>query len=442
MEVVSVDKHQNDRWRELRHLTDVKSAFAHPAFEPGPQNMTAVQNCRVLVVGAGGLGCELLKDLALSGFRRIEVIDMDTIELSNLNRQFLFRETDIDKSKAEVAAAFVQKRIPDCPVIAHNCKIEDMDDQFYRSFDVIICGLDSVTARRWLSAKLVSLVEFDSDGNPFGIIPLIDGGTEGFKGSARVILPWITACVECAIDLYPPQTSFPLCTIANTPRLPEHCIEYVRVLQWPQNKPFNGETLDVDNMKHVDWVYKAALERANKYKIEGVDLRLTKGVLKRIIPAVASTNAVIAASCALEALKLASNIACPMQNYMNFTNIDGIYLGVVELERARSCSVCGEQARYIDVSVQKTLRSLLNEITEKFQLCNPSVQTAKEKLYMKSDLIPAMNEISAANLSKTLKGNRLNEKFQDLGLENGDELLIADETRVQPISLRIRYREN
>lgn len=50
-------------------------------------------------------------------------------------------------------------------------------------------------------------MEFDSGGNPSGVIPLIDGGTEGFKGNSRVILPTMTACIECTVDLYPPQVS-------------------------------------------------------------------------------------------------------------------------------------------------------------------------------------------------------------------------------------------
>lgn len=157
----------------------------------------------VLVVGAGGLGCEVLKNLALSGIKNIFLVDLDTIELSNLNRQFLFRKDDIGKFKCEVAAKFISNRYPDITIDYSSKKIQEFSLKFFRSFHCIIGGLDNMEARLYLNKLVHDLVEFDPDGNILeeSVIPLIDGGTEGLRGQARVIIPYKTSCLNCTQNL-------------------------------------------------------------------------------------------------------------------------------------------------------------------------------------------------------------------------------------------------
>ncbi|EER29490.1 ThiF family protein [Coccidioides posadasii C735 delta SOWgp] len=389
---------EQSRWKHLHRILTRSGPFSDDDWVPGPETMSAVASSKVLVIGAGGLGCEILKNLALSGFKDIHVIDMDTIDISNLNRQFLFRQDDVGKPKAEVAAAFVQKRVKGVRITPYVGKIQDKDEDYYMQFKIVVCGLDSIEARRWINSTLVGMVDPE---NPESLKPLIDGGTEGFKGQARVILPTLTSCIECQLDMHAPRPAIPLCTIATIPRQPQHCIEWAHQIAWGEKR--KGEEFDGDDLEHVSWIYQTAVERAKQFSIPGVTFSMTQGVVKNIIPAIASTNAVIAAACTSEALKIATSCNPFLENYMMYAGEEGVYTYTFASEQKPDCPVCGNLAKKITVSPEATLQDFVDSLGDRAeaQLKSPSLRSEEKTLYQRFP--PQLEEQTRPNLKRKLK---------------------------------------
>lgn len=179
-----------------------------------------VSKARVFVVGAGGIGCELLKNLVMTGFRNIEVIDLDTIDLSNLNRQFLFRRSHIGKPKSIVAAEAVSRLAspPACIKAYHaNIKAPEFGPEFISGFDLVVNALDNLEARRHVNRLCLA-----------ANVPLIESATEGYMGYVTPIVKGRTECFECQPKQAP--KSFAVCTIRSNPTEPIHCITWAKML--------------------------------------------------------------------------------------------------------------------------------------------------------------------------------------------------------------------
>lgn len=213
---------------------------------PWPQSSNSVElrqraaKAKVLCVGAGGIGCELLKTLALSGFQDIQVIDLDTIETSNLNRQFLFRARHVGSSKAAVAAEAVRCFAPGASIIPHQGNVKDTayGVSFFAGFDLVLNGLDNMEARRHVNRLTLAAGT-----------PLVESGTEGFLGQVTPHIKGLTECYECRPK--PMPKSYPVCTIRNTPDKPIHCIVWAKELLFPRlfGRPEDITDLDEEDDK-------------------------------------------------------------------------------------------------------------------------------------------------------------------------------------------------
>jgi len=149
-----------------------------------------LRSARVMVVGAGALGNEILKNLALLGVGGVFVVDLDTVEQSNLSRSILYREADEGAPKAEVAAARVREINPDVRVRALRGDIStDVGLGVFRAVDVVIGGLDNREARLAINQACWKVNR-----------PWIDGAIEVLHGVARVFVPPDGPCYECTLS--------------------------------------------------------------------------------------------------------------------------------------------------------------------------------------------------------------------------------------------------
>src|ERR1700690_3204227 len=152
-------------------------------------DQSKIASCRLLVVGAGALGNEILKNAALLGFRQVVVVDLDRIEESNLSRTVLYRDQDVGEFKSDAAAKAYRALAADAqvqPLVANI--VNECGLGLFEWSDVILAGLDNREARLWINRSAWKVNR-----------PWIDGAIEGINGVVRVFLPGSPPCYECTL---------------------------------------------------------------------------------------------------------------------------------------------------------------------------------------------------------------------------------------------------
>lgn len=175
--VVSIDSLNEDKYERSKRL--------------GWFDLDKVQKTKVLIIGAGAIGNETCKNLVLSGYRNISIVDMDYIVRSNLNRCIFFSDIDADKKKpkADIVAEKLKQLDRNVKVKAHVCKIQDLPEDFIGSHDIVLGCLDNIAARLHANSHCY-----------YHKIPYIDGATRGLIGKVQVVLPPETSCLECGMN--------------------------------------------------------------------------------------------------------------------------------------------------------------------------------------------------------------------------------------------------
>jgi molybdopterin/thiamine biosynthesis adenylyltransferase len=388
-----------------------------------------IKNSTVFQIGVGALGCEIAKNLALTGIGRIILVDDDTIETSNLSRQMLFMPGDEGRPKAEVAAERLKKMNPYMEVEPYFTKLQEVPMKVYEKADVIIGGLDNIKARLDLNNICLRLKK-----------PLIDSGTLGFEGHVHIVLPegsipgydFNTPCLRCLLPVPPADEKIiAACTPKGIPKQPEHCV--LRA-EYQFTKLFNRSA----NLKSPEDV-KALVQLANQDAVKfHFDRKFIdedmENILKNKMPAIQSVTAVVSSIQSHEVLKILhllhnKSIGLPMSPpYLNYNGVYGL-LEYIELGKWEDCPACGKgkEIREIVIDENAKIGNLFEAIKKIGFDLNQSVWSITREITKKIIWNPFIPAFSDPN--KTLK---------DAGVLDHDVLLFVA-PKENPMQIYIEF---
>ena len=322
-------------------------------------NQEALKKSKVLIAGVGGLGTEIAKNLAMAGVGVLHLVDMDTIEHSNLNRQILFTEADEGEPKAVVAARNLKKINPHVNYVAHYCRLEELDPGVYEEADVYVSGLDSAQARKELIRRAVHNKK-----------PLVDGGTITYYGHIYSYVPDKNACLECDPLKERERETLAACTLVGKPRKRSHCLLKGQLYF----ESTTGRTPDVENIQEmtvvVDYANKLVAEHFPNEKPFSFDEAVA--MIDYHEPTVITINAVIASYQSQEVIKILHHqkgipLGTINLDYTIYNGLTGKFF-YLEKPRNKECLLCGSRATPLKQlvvppsTVVSTLRILVNKM--------------------------------------------------------------------------------
>ncbi|MHA2365365.1 MAG: HesA/MoeB/ThiF family protein [Candidatus Hodarchaeales archaeon] len=322
-------------------------------------NQEVLKKSTVLIIGIGGLGVEVAKNLAMVGVGHLILVDMDTIEYSNLNRQILFIGAPEGSNKAIIAAERLREINPFIQISAYDCALQDLEPSLYAQADLLIAGLDSIEARQELNRRALHFRK-----------PLIDAGTAAYNGHVYCIFP---ACLDCDPLREREQEDIGACTLVGKPRKPLHC---VLKGQLAYEQEF-GQLPSSTKLTEVRYVQKYANSLLNKNFPEETPFTIDQVIqlIDTHEPTVITINCVMASLQSQEAVKVLHHLSLDsdqklgylQRNYQIYNGLTGKFY---EIEKPRNpkCLSCGSERTSlyrIKVTTSTSLQRIIEKLTKK-----------------------------------------------------------------------------